>query len=180
MNETADETTGGKLATIRKPALILIGVLVALIVVGVLAAVFVPRISRRQREATAARAFAEIRTASPARAKELIAAFPELVDARDQAGRAALHLAAWNGHKDVAELFLAKGADVNAKDGGGWTPLHWATWLGHKDVAEVLLANGADVNAKDSKGRTPLALAEERGRTELVELLKKHGAKESE
>ena len=35
----------------RKPALILIEVLVAVIIVGVLAAVFVPKIIRRQREA---------------------------------------------------------------------------------------------------------------------------------
>lgn len=37
-----------------------------------------------------------------------------------------LHEAAWNGHKEVAELLIAEGADVNAKDVDGETPVDFA------------------------------------------------------
>ena len=207
MNETADETTGGKLARTRKSSLTLIKVLVALVALGVTAAVFVPKIIRWQREAAVERAFEEI-LASPASAKELLATSPDLVNARDQWGYTPRHKAAERGHKGVAEVLLANGADVNAKGSGGKTSLHMAgrkdlaelllangahvnaedrgTWIplhnsaleGRKDVAELLLANGADVKAKAQWGWTPLDRAKGDQNTELVELLKKHAAEE--
>jgi len=53
--------------------------------------------------------------------------------------------AAEKGHKEIAELLIAKGADVNAKNDGR-TPLHWAAEKGHKETAELLIAEGAEVN----------------------------------
>jgi len=41
------------------------------------------------------------------------------VDAKDKYRRTPLLRAAWGGHKEIAELLIAKGADVNAKDGIG-------------------------------------------------------------
>jgi ankyrin repeat protein len=41
------------------------------------------------------------------------------VNARDDFGLTPLHAAAQEGHMEVAELLIAKGADVNAKDGIG-------------------------------------------------------------
>ena len=77
-------------------------------------------------------------------------------------GLTVLGHAAWGGHKEIAELLIAEGADVNAKRNTGVTPLHHAAWNGHKEVAELLIANGADVNAKieggSHKGNTPLSL----------------------
>ena len=43
-----------------------------------------------------------------------------------ETGFTPLQLAAWRGHKDVAELLVAKGANVNATDSFGTTPLHYA------------------------------------------------------
>jgi cytohesin len=42
-----------------------------------------------------------------------------------------LHYAAYGGHKEIAELLIAEGADVNAKDEDGVTPLHEAALWGH-------------------------------------------------
>jgi len=67
----------------------------------------------------------------------------------------ALHFAAFNDHKDIADLLLAKGAAVNAKTDKGVTPLHWAAMKGHKDVVELLLANTADVNAQTEQTVVP-------------------------
>jgi pectate lyase len=90
--------------------------------------------------------------------------------------KTALHRAAIRGHKDVAELLLAKGAGVNARDWGCATPLHYAAEKGHKEIADLLIAKGADVNATDNNGRSPLWWA--RRHKEIVELLRKNGAKE--
>jgi ankyrin repeat protein len=41
------------------------------------------------------------------------------VNAKREGRSTFLHYAAFNGHKEIAELLIAKGADVNAKDGIG-------------------------------------------------------------
>jgi ankyrin repeat protein len=84
-----------------------------------------------------------------------------------------LHSAAYEGHNDVVELLLAKGANVNAKINDGFTPLYEAASNGQKDVTELLLAKGADVNAKDNDGKTPLQVA----KPEVADLLHVHGAR---
>jgi ankyrin repeat protein len=111
-----------------------------------------------------------------AKVQALLKSHPEQVDKRDPATMTPLHLAAQEGHKDMAELLLANKADVNAKAADGWTPLHLATQNGHKDVAELLLANKADVNAKATDGSTPLHLAAAAGATEVAQLLLEHDA----
>ena len=68
------------------------------------------------------------------------------VNARGGQGGSPLHLAAVNGHKDVAELLLANKADVNAKVNDGSTPLHYAVTKGHGDVAELLRQYGGHEN----------------------------------
>jgi ankyrin repeat protein len=55
-------------------------------------------------------------------------------------GATPLHLAALSGHKDLAEILLAHGADVNAKDNSGKTPLQLAKR--RKDVAGLLRLHG--------------------------------------
>jgi ankyrin repeat protein len=93
-------------------------------------------------------------------------------------GSTVLGHAAEEGHKEIAELLIAEGADVNAKDDNG-TPLHNAASWGHKEVVELFIAAGADVNAKGF-GETPLDLAVITKNTEVADLLRKHGGKTGE
>jgi ankyrin repeat protein len=59
--------------------------------------------------------------------RALVAAHPALVSARDATGATALHHAAFHGHRSVAELLHAAGADLNARDGThDATPAGWA------------------------------------------------------
>jgi ankyrin repeat protein len=57
-----------------------------------------------------------------------------------------LHCAARYGHKEVAELLIAKGADINAKDTQGWTPIYLAMYQDRKEIAKLLLSKGGDVS----------------------------------
>jgi len=101
------------------------------------------------------------------------------VDGReDSFKKTALHRAAISGHKDIAGLLLASGANPDARDNYAASSLHYAAQGGHKDIVELLITKGADINAKNNQGRTPLNIAMRRKHKDIVELLRKHGAKE--
>ena len=62
---------------------------------------------------------------------------------KDSLGRPPLHHAAWVGHKEVAELLIANGADVNAKTKStGKTPLDYAVMGKKTDIADLLRKHG--------------------------------------
>ena len=106
----------------------------------------------------------------------LLNAHPELVSSNDCRGNTLLHYAARHGHKAVAELLLANGADVNAKDEAGLTPLHEAIGYERKEVFELLLANKADINARTNGGDTPLYIATLINNKDAVKRLLDNGA----
>ena len=66
------------------------------------------------------------------------------VNAKDFAGWTPLHRAAWKGHKVIAELLIAKGANVNvnAKIDAGVTPLDYAIGENHTEIADFLRKHG--------------------------------------
>jgi ankyrin repeat protein len=70
------------------------------------------------------------------------------VHANDDEGRTTLHPAAAAGHREIAELLIAKGVDVNAK-----------------------VASGS------KQGLTALDAANETDQTKITDLLRKHGGK---
>ena len=55
-----------------------------------------------------------------------------------------LHEAAYHGHKEIAELLIAAGADVNAKIENGGTPLDYA----YGETADLLRKHGGKTGAE--------------------------------
>ncbi|QDW08246.1 ankyrin repeat domain-containing protein [Wolbachia pipientis] len=87
-----------------------------------------------------------------------------------------LMVAALNGHANIVEVLLEKGAHVNEKDWRDMTPLHLAALNGHANILEVLLEKGAHVNEKGWRDTTPLHLAAFYGHASVVEVLLEKGA----
>jgi len=57
-------------------------------------------------------------------------------------GSTPLHYAAFGGHKEIAELLIAKDADVNARMKNGLTPLDNAIKRKHPETADLLRKHG--------------------------------------
>lgn len=65
-----------------------------------------------------------------------------------QHGKTALHLAAENGHEQVADMLLYHKAFVNAKSKHGLTPLHLAAANGNVAFIKLLIEkHGATIDA---------------------------------
>jgi ankyrin repeat protein len=101
-----------------------------------------------------------------------------LIDERSADGFTALHLAAFFGQAQVAQLLLDRGADPNAWATGDLyvQPLHSAVAGGHDEVAALLIHGGADIDAPQRHGYTPLMGAAQNGMAGTVQLLLARGA----
>jgi hypothetical protein len=95
------------------------------------------------------------------------------VEVADKKGWTALHWCAADGHADVAELLLERGADLEAAGANGWTPLHLAANNGRLDMARLLLDAGADARATGLDAKAPMHAA---ATAELRSLLSKAAA----
>jgi len=103
--------------------------------------------------------------------KRLLAIDPELL--KDDY---LLYVAVALGHKETAELLLAKGADPNPATEVDSTPLYAAAEHGHLEIMKMLVDKGASVSAGKDRGWTPLHQAVSRGRVEIVAWLIEHGS----
>jgi ankyrin repeat protein len=93
------------------------------------------------------------------------------INAIDDDGNLAIHVAAKGGHIEVVDVLLDAGADVNALDGYQSYALHAAARGGHSEVVETLLDAEADVNALDKYQMSALHVAAGGGHSEIVEVL---------
>jgi len=84
------------------------------------------------------------------------------VDVKKEDGFAALHLAALNGHREVAAILLSQNggrAKVDLRNNRRQTPLHLATSQGHWSLVELLVHHNADIGSTDEDGDTVLHIA---------------------
>ena len=91
-------------------------------------------------------------------------------------GMKALHTVCAKGLVDIAELFVATGADINVKDNGSMVPLHFAARYNQVEMVKYLLNKNAYVHATDNCGKTPLHRAIEERNFDIVELFLEAGA----
>ena len=91
--------------------------------------------------------------------------------------QAALMLAAFNGHRNLVEMLIARGGKVNHLDVTNRTALMYCSSGPFPETAQLLLDNGADVNIIDNNEKwTALMFAAAEGQVENVKLLLEHGA----
>lgn len=86
-----------------------------------------------------------------------------------------LHRASSNGHANIVQTLLAKGAKIDA-DVQGFTALHYASANDHRSVVDLLFTSGADINAYARGFGIPLRAAINEGHLGLAEVLLDHGS----
>jgi len=92
-------------------------------------------------------------------------------------GLTALHWAAMNNSKEIAELLLYAGATVKPLTRvGGYTPLHLAARSGNDEVIRTLLEAGASVDEWTSTGVTALHFAAQANAAAAIRTLAEFGA----
>jgi ankyrin repeat protein len=100
------------------------------------------------------------------------------IDAANNAGRVALHLALRRSCVSAVELLLYHGADPNKVDYQRRSPLYYAMKsCRSSEMVTLLLEHGADLKTEDHRGDSPLHYALHYDRSpEMVQLLLQHGA----
>lgn len=95
----------------------------------------------------------------------------------DTFGRTWFHFIVGRGYMEVAQRFLAEGADINAVDPvTRETPLAVAAQRGDVDMALFLLDAGADPNLPEDRWARPIARAVVADNTDMMTILREHGA----
>ncbi|AYU80222.1 Ankyrin repeats (many copies)/Ankyrin repeats (3 copies)/Ankyrin repeat [Leishmania donovani] len=96
---------------------------------------------------------------------------PSDVDARDEQGRTAVHMAAANGHMPILEMLFQFNPQPNVPNDEGNTALHFAALNNRVAAAEALLAHGWRAAEQNIMGKTALQLIYEKQYNEMETLL---------
>jgi ankyrin repeat protein len=90
----------------------------------------------------------------------------------------ALHYAAFNGHANIVQYLIAKGADLDALAPNGQTAMMLAARNGHLAVVKILVDADADMDMDDKEGNTALGIALKSDNSEIADYLRGEGAEE--
>jgi ankyrin repeat protein len=78
----------------------------------------------------------------------------------NRSGWTPLHYACTNGHLEIAQFLLDKGAVVDAPSPNETTPLMMAIRAGNIQLVRVLLDRGADIRIRNQQGYSAIDVAE--------------------
>ncbi|RLV58937.1 ankyrin repeat domain-containing protein, partial [Parashewanella curva] len=81
-----------------------------------------------------------------------------------------LHVACVQGHVEIIDYLISRGANVNAVTELGFTPLYFAILRSQSQVVERLIKENVNIDI-ETQGKTPLQLAIARGDDAIVQLL---------
>lgn len=95
------------------------------------------------------------------------------LEVKDDDGKTALMIAAYNNDNDIAKMLIDAGADVNAQDKILNTPFLYAGANGNVQLLNLCLQNGARFDIYNRYGGTALIPAAEKGHLEIVKILTK-------
>ena len=98
------------------------------------------------------------------------------INATDDKGHTALHMAAMSESREIAEYLIEKGADVEAKNNNGYTPFYEAIWNSDANMVGLLVTNGVDVNYTPERDYPPLHYAVWWWNLDIASTLVDHGA----
>ncbi|XP_051153972.1 tyrosine-protein kinase Shark [Leptopilina boulardi] len=94
------------------------------------------------------------------------------LEAKNQLGQTAVHLAAKDGADEILKKLIQNTASVNCRDSAGYTPLHYACQSNLPNTVRILILGGANVQARHTEtGMVPLHEAASRGHKEVIEVL---------
>jgi ankyrin repeat protein len=94
------------------------------------------------------------------------------INAVNDAGDTALHMAARAGHLTVVRRLAGAGAQKNVRNGLGQTPLHAAVAMDRDEVVAALVVLRVDLTIADNAGETAFALGERLGHRYCASLVK--------
>ncbi|WKY05736.1 hypothetical protein Q1695_006160 [Nippostrongylus brasiliensis] len=98
------------------------------------------------------------------------------LDALNEEGFSALHLAVRRLKLSLIEMLLDAGASVNSKDSAGRNALFHAVNMNDVEIVQYLLGKGADANVEEESGETPLLLCLKTANYAIMGLLIDAGA----
>jgi ankyrin repeat protein/L-ascorbate metabolism protein UlaG (beta-lactamase superfamily) len=107
---------------------------------------------------------------------ELVAADPEVVNAKYEENNTALHTAVMNGQLDAVIFLLDAGADPDARNSANQSPLLYGAYQNEVEIVELLISRGAEFDYWDTRQYKPIHFAARQGGAETVRLLVEKGA----
>ncbi|KAG6541623.1 hypothetical protein Mapa_017016 [Marchantia paleacea] len=103
--------------------------------------------------------------------REVLDHEPSVIDATDDSGFTAMHVAVSMKRPELVQVLLEYKANLELHNKAGQTPLQLAAQSGEALITELLLAKGAKTEATNQSGWTALHCATVKGHCEVMKLL---------